>query len=74
MTDPSVKAKLLDEFRKLDADNSGFLDHQELKKCLNNLYSSIDLKMTDADVDNLIKQVDKNGDGKVSFEEFVNLL
>lgn len=74
MADANQKSKILEEFKKLDKDRSGYLDHEEIKRCLKDLYESIDLKMSDADVDALIAQVDKNKDGRISVEEFVNLL
>ena len=74
MADANQKSKILEEFKKLDKDRSGYLDHEEIKRCLKDLYESIDLKMSDADVDALITQVDKNKDGRISVEEFVNLL
>jgi Ca2+-binding EF-hand superfamily protein len=74
MVDAAQKAKILEEFKKLDADNTGFLDRNEVKRSLKELYDAIDLKLTDADVDNLIKRVDKNNDGKISIDEFINLI
>ncbi len=74
MADAAQKAKILEEFKKLDADNTGFLDKNEVKRSLKELYDSMDLRLTDADVDHLIKSVDKNNDGKISIEEFVNLI
>jgi Ca2+-binding EF-hand superfamily protein len=74
MVDANQKSKILEEFKKLDKDKSGYLDHDEIKRCLRDLYESIDLKMSDAYVEALINQVDKNKDGKISVEEFVNLL
>jgi Ca2+-binding EF-hand superfamily protein len=71
MTDPDVKALMLEEFKKLDTDKSGFIDGQEIKKWLRNQFY---IKLTDAEVDRFIRVADKNGDGKVSFEEYFNLL
>lgn len=68
------KAKVLEEFKKLDKDGSGQLDHNEVKKALKEMYASIDLRLSDADIDHMIATVDKNKDGKVNIEEFVNLL
>lgn len=68
------KAKILEEFKKYDKDGSGQLDHKEVKDALKSLYSSIDLRLSDADIDRMIAQVDKNKDGKISIDEFVNLI
>ena len=74
MADAAQKAKIHEEFKKLDSDNTGFLDKNEVKRALKECYDSMDLRLSDADVDHLIKSVDKNNDGKISIEEFVNLI
>jgi Ca2+-binding EF-hand superfamily protein len=74
MANANQKSRILDEFKKLDKDRSGYLDHDEIRRCLKDLYESIDLKMSDTAVEALIGQVDRNKDGKISVEEFVNLL
>ena len=62
-----------DELRKvfnhIDKDKSGQLDKSDVKALLKEVGASD--KLTDGDIDNIIKAVDKSGDGKVSFEEFV---
>lgn len=68
------KAKILESFKKLDVDNSGYLNKDEIKKALKEIYSEIDIRLSDSDIDHLIQSVDKNNDGKIQIEEFVNLL
>jgi Ca2+-binding EF-hand superfamily protein len=72
--DGNQKEQLLALFKEHDKDNSGFLSHDEIRLATRQIYSSIDLQLSDADLDQLIHQVDKNNDGKVAFQEFLNLL
>ena len=68
------KKQVEEQFKKLDLSNNGFLEASEVKAALKELYSSIDLKMSDADIDHLIKSVDKSGDGKIQIDEFLALI
>ena len=56
-------------FMALDADGSGFITGDEVKKLLKDTGHAADV--TDAEIHQLIKACDDNGDGKISFEEFV---
>lgn len=55
-------------FKKYDADNSGFLDKNELKKIL----TESGHKFTEAETDEILKRADANKDNKISFEEFIS--
>jgi len=57
------KAKIQELFKKLDTENNGNLDHAELKKGLKMIYSEINLCLSDADIDHMIKSADVSGDG-----------
>ena len=57
-------------FDAFDTDGSGFLDKSELK----NAFKDFKGGLTDAEVDVLMAAADTNGDGEVSFEEFVALV
>lgn len=74
MANPGNKSEMLEQFKKFDKDQSGYLQKEELKAALNEIYSHIDLHLGDADIDHLISLVDKNGDGKICIEEFVQLI
>jgi len=57
-------------FNTFDTDGSGFLDRNELANAFNNFRGGL----TAEEIDQLIADADTNGDGKVSFEEFVALV
>jgi len=56
-------------FRTFDQDGSGSIDIEELKMILKNQNME-----QDQDVEALFAEADKNGDGKISFEEFCQML
>lgn len=58
-------AELIAQFKAMDKNGDGQLDHDELKGALAAMGTS------DGDVDEMIKNVDKDGDGKVSIDEFL---
>ena len=48
----------------MDDDGNGFISKEELKKMLG-------LFVDDSDIDAIIAEVDKNGDGKIDLKEFI---
>ncbi|CAL1530931.1 unnamed protein product [Lymnaea stagnalis] len=61
-------AKLSALFKQYDNDNSGYLDKNELRKVL----EASGHKFTDAEVNEILRNADSSGDGKISFEEFLD--
>ena len=62
-------------FDAVDLDNSGFLERNELELIMRNV--SIDLgvqKPTDKEIDDVMKELDKNNDGRLSVDEFQILI
>ncbi|KAH0575766.1 EF hand domain-containing protein [Spironucleus salmonicida] len=57
-------------FRKIDADNSGFIDVPELQVALVELGVQMDQKT----ISGMIELVDDNADGQMQLEEFVHFL
>uniref|UniRef100_A0A7S4IS33 EF-hand domain-containing protein n=1 Tax=Vannella robusta TaxID=1487602 RepID=A0A7S4IS33_9EUKA len=57
-------------FNKFDADNSGAIDGGEIAQVMTQL--NIDPK--ENNIEDMVKEADKNGDGEVDFEEFLQLL
>ena len=61
-------------FDRYDTNNSGYIDIGELKHLLNELATNQGGgTITDAQVEEIMKFGDKQGDGKLSYEEFLNL-
>lgn len=61
---------LVKAFKLFDRDNNGTISAGELKHVLLNLSD----KLTPDDVEKLIKQGDKNGNGSIEYSEFATLL
>lgn len=62
--------RLMSAFKMFDKDNSGSISPGEIKQVLQAGASTI----PDATMKTLIKKIDANGDGQISFEEFVQLM
>jgi Ca2+-binding EF-hand superfamily protein len=62
--DPEQELK--DAFAVFDTDNSGSIDRKELKRLMK--------KLGQAELDAMMDEVDENGDGEISFEEFKALM
>merc|ERR1712150_426888 len=58
--------ELRDAFRVFDSDSSGAIDRNELKRLMKKLGQNLHENELDAMMD----EVDTNGDGEISFEEF----
>ncbi|XP_046582448.1 calmodulin-A-like isoform X1 [Haliotis rubra] len=54
-------------FKVFDKDCNGFISASDLKQVMNNLGE----KLTDEDINEMIKEADHDGDGQVNYEEFV---
>ncbi len=70
MDDSIQKKIILQEFKKLDKDGSGYLTREELRTWLKSLAKDINMDLTENDIDQLIRKLDENKDGKVSIDEF----
>ena len=58
--------ELRDAFKVFDTDNSGSIDRKELKRLMKKLGQAL----TEGELDAMMDEVDTNGDGEISFEEF----
>ena len=57
-------------FRVFDKDGNGFISASELRQVMANLGE----KLTDEEVDEMIREADIDGDGQVNYEEFVTMM
>jgi Ca2+-binding EF-hand superfamily protein len=60
-------ADLLKVFKKFDQDGNGLISADEILSTM----KSIGIEISDNDVKELIKEMDSNNDGKISYEEFL---
>lgn len=58
--------RLVQLFNQYDADKSGYLDKNELRKIM----ESSGHKFTEQEIQDILRKADKSGDGKISFDEF----
>lgn len=61
--------KLQQAFRMFDKDNSGTISPDEIREVL-----GFDSNISKDSIDQIIKEVDENGDGEIQFEEFVHMM
>ena len=54
-----------------DTNGNGFIEHSELKAAMKTFYGA---ELSDADITDMIKAADDNGDQKLSFEEFKKVM
>lgn len=66
-TDSTEEIKVIFDF--LDTDKNGFLDTEELQCGL----SILKLNLAGVQINNIMKMIDVNNDGKVDFEEFMKI-
>jgi Ca2+-binding EF-hand superfamily protein len=75
-TDPVSKLKpdqvkeITTAFNEFDVNGNGSITSHEMKECLRK--SNVPYK--DAEVDQVIKNMDSNGDGAVSFDEYMKFM
>ncbi|XP_011257079.1 calmodulin-beta isoform X1 [Camponotus floridanus] len=62
--------ELREAFRVFDKNNDGLISSKELRHVMTNLGE----KLSEEEVDDMIKEADLDGDGMVNYEEFVTIL
>jgi len=67
MSQEDLEATLMNVFKQADADGNGTLDRKEFQACLR----SADLGLKNKQIKALMAQTDIDGDGKITYEEFV---
>eukprot|EP01126_Amoeba_proteus_P002059 TRINITY_DN1064_c0_g1_i3.p1 TRINITY_DN1064_c0_g1~~TRINITY_DN1064_c0_g1_i3.p1 ORF type:complete len:149 (-),score=50.71 TRINITY_DN1064_c0_g1_i3:93-539(-) len=64
------REELREAFYMFDKNRDGSISVNELSQVLRNLNQAA----TDAEINEMIRQVDKDGDGEIDFEEFVSMM
>jgi len=70
MKETDSEEELREAFRVFDKDGNGFISSAELRHVMTNLGE----KLTDDEVDEMIREADLDGDGTVNYEEFVTMM
>ena len=65
--DADSQDELREAFKVFDKDGNGYISAAELRHVM----TSLGEKLTDAEVDAMMKEADADGDGQVDYEEFV---
>jgi len=69
MKDTDTEEELIEAFKVFDRDGNGFISAAELRHVMTNLGE----KLTDEEVDEMIREADVDGDGQINYEEFVKM-
>ncbi|PXF47369.1 Calmodulin [Gracilariopsis chorda] len=64
------EAEIIEAFKVFDKDNSGKISADELRQVMNNLGE----RLSDAEVEEMIREADTNGDGEIDIAEFVRMM
>ena len=64
------KNEYLETFKIFDKNNDGQITQDELKQLLNN----IGQKPSDSEIQDMINEIDIDGDGKINFDNFITLI
>ena len=67
---PFPQEEILEAFKVFDKDGNGFISAAELRHIMTNLGE----KLTDEEVDEMIREADIDGDGQINYEEFVKMM
>ncbi|XP_072033634.1 neo-calmodulin-like [Amphiura filiformis] len=70
VADTESEEEIRDAFRVFDKDGNGLISAAELRHVMTNLGE----KLTEEEVDEMIREADISGDGQVNYEEFVRMI
>ncbi|BFG13976.1 calmodulin-like protein 11 isoform X2 [Prunus yedoensis var. nudiflora] len=70
MKETDAEEELKEAFKVFDKDQNGYISATELRHVMINLGE----KLTDEEVEQMIKEADLDGDGQVNYDEFVKMM
>lgn len=70
MKDTDSEEEIKEAFKVFDKDGNGYISAAELRHVMTNLGE----KLSDAEVDEMIREADVDGDGQINYEEFVRMM
>merc|ERR1712224_1021112 len=70
MMNTEIEEELIEAFKVCDPNGSGFISAAELRRVMTN----IGVELTDEEADEMIREADVDGDGQISYEEFVKIM
>ncbi|KAG8221513.1 hypothetical protein J3R82DRAFT_1728 [Butyriboletus roseoflavus] len=70
MRDTDSEEEIKEAFKVFDKDGNGFISAAELRHVMTNLGE----KLTETEVEEMIREADVDGDGQINYDEFVKLL
>ncbi|KAF5206380.1 Calmodulin-related protein [Thalictrum thalictroides] len=70
MKETDADEELKEAFKVFDKDQNGYISATELRHVMINLGE----KLTDEEVEQMIREADLDGDGQVNYEEFVRMM
>jgi len=75
VTDQQINEAVNEVFARYDTDKSNSLDPKEVYSIVKDAFANLDAskKVTQEEVDELVKIADKNGDGKIQRNELFDL-
>ena len=66
-----AQSKVMHEtFQSLDHDHDGFISTDDLRWA----FQQHDTPFNDEDLDEMVRKADRNGDGKIDYQEFVKVM
>lgn len=70
LKDSDSEEEIKQAFKVFDRDGNGTISVSELKSVM----SSLGEKLTDGEIDAMIREADVDGDGEISYDEFVKMM
>lgn len=70
MKETDTEEELIDAFKIFDRDGNGFISSHELRYVM----TSTGEHLSDAEIDEMIREADIDGDGNINYKEFVEMM